>query len=288
MPHKRVLHAPSTKPGFTLIELLVVISIVALLVAIMLPSLERARKAANTIVCANNLKQIGIAMYSYCADNNNVLPPGSAWGSGGVIGGMPNGELYEPNFNRYEWKWPGMIIDYLGNVYEAEGGLVEDDTRQQQLVPPDRTNWQGRRIQVYMCPENDDFGYVGALSYAMPKGMSTCIPWDAWRPRNYFAPQWRPISSIKEPTVSILVFDYYAALSVADWWVDRWLVKTGFTNDKNRRAVRHDRTGNADAKWNNKAKGVDNFLFIDGHVEPLKNKAEIRGSKYPYFFSGSG
>tara|TARA_Y100000588_G_scaffold145565_2_gene159404 strand:+ start:985 stop:1149 length:165 start_codon:yes stop_codon:yes gene_type:complete len=54
---------------------------------------------------------------------------------------MPNGELYEPNFNYYDWAWPGMIIDYLSNVYEAEGGVVEDDTRQFQLVPPNRTNW---------------------------------------------------------------------------------------------------------------------------------------------------
>ena len=113
MPRTKCPHAPPATRGFTLIELLVVISIISLLIAMLLPSLERARKSANTILCANNLKQIGIAMYSYCADNNNVLPPGSAWGSGGVIGGMPNGELYEPNFNRYEWKWPGMILSLI-------------------------------------------------------------------------------------------------------------------------------------------------------------------------------
>jgi len=287
MPSTRLPHASPTKRGFTLIELLVVISIISLLIAILLPNLERARKAANTIVCANNLKQIGIAMYSYCADNNDVLPPGWAWASGGVTGGMPNGELYEPNYNYYDWAWPGMIIDYLGNVYEAEGGVVEDDTRQFQLVPPNRTNWWGRRIQIYKCPEFNE-GEGAGCEYAMPKGISTCFPWDAWQPRKYRAAQWRPISSIKEPTVSILVFDYYNNPPVADWWVDPWLVKTGFTNDKNRRTVRHDRTGNANSRWNNKAKGVDNFLFIDGHVEPLKNKAEIYGSKYPYFFDGSG
>ena len=44
------------RPAFTLIELLVIISIISSLVAILLPSLERAQKTAETIVCANNLK----------------------------------------------------------------------------------------------------------------------------------------------------------------------------------------------------------------------------------------
>ena len=105
--------------GFTLIELLVVISIISLLIAMLLPSLERARKSANTILCANNLKQIGIAIYSYCADNNDVLPPGWAWASGGQRGGMPGGELYEPNYNYHDFAWPGMIIDYLGNIHDT-------------------------------------------------------------------------------------------------------------------------------------------------------------------------
>ncbi|MBH06302.1 MAG: hypothetical protein CMJ20_08270 [Phycisphaeraceae bacterium] len=87
MPRTKVSQTPFVKRSFTLIELLVVISIISLLIAMLLPSLERARKSANTILCANNLKQIGIAIYSYCADNNDVLPPGWAWASGGQRGG---------------------------------------------------------------------------------------------------------------------------------------------------------------------------------------------------------
>ncbi len=283
----RLLHTLSAKRSFTLIELLVVISIIALLVAMLLPSLERGRKAANTILCASNLKQIGIAIYSYCTDNGDVLPPGWAWASGGIRGGMPNGELYEPNFSPYDWAWAGMIIDYLGTIHDGTY-LTSPEHPTRHLAEPTRGTWWYKNISVLACSEDEPTLTSSGTSYAMPKGISTCFDWDSWQPQKYRAAQWRPISSIKEPMTSILLFDYYRDPPVADWWVDPWLVKTGFTADRNRRTVRHDRTGNVDSKWNNKAKGVDNFLFIDGHVEPLKNKAEIRGSKYPYFFDGGG
>ncbi|MFI4913124.1 MAG: type II secretion system protein [Sedimentisphaeraceae bacterium JB056] len=62
------------KRAFTLIELLVVISIIAILMAVMIPALGRARESAKSVVCRANLKQIGVVLGLYGEDYNNKLP----------------------------------------------------------------------------------------------------------------------------------------------------------------------------------------------------------------------
>ena len=89
--------------GFTLVELLVVIAIIALLIAILLPSLARARELSKRTVCSTRLKSIGTASEMYSNDNTESwMVPGHKnvnWDTGGGVGG--GGEMsFEPGRQR--------------------------------------------------------------------------------------------------------------------------------------------------------------------------------------------
>ena len=85
--------------GFTLIELLVVIAIIAILMALILPAVQKAREAARSTQCKNRLKQVGIALHSY-HETQNVLPPGVCT---------------NPNFpgDQGVWAWHTMILPMM-------------------------------------------------------------------------------------------------------------------------------------------------------------------------------
>jgi len=69
----------TTKRGFTLIELLVVIAIIALLMAILMPGLQRAKTQAQLIVCRNNLRNYGVTGRMYSDDNDGEFPYSFTW-----------------------------------------------------------------------------------------------------------------------------------------------------------------------------------------------------------------
>src|ERR1041385_1497112 len=87
--------------GFTLVELLVVIGIIAVLISILLPSLNRAREAAIRVQCMSNLRQFGVADQLYVNQNKCHMP---GWWGSGAKGNPP----FDPHaYNAYDRYWGG-------------------------------------------------------------------------------------------------------------------------------------------------------------------------------------
>src|SRR4051794_38281179 len=106
--------------AFTLVELLVVIGIIALLVSILLPALNRARRQAATVQCSSNMRQLAQAMLMYIQDNKGVLPPATI-PSGASSPLYPNGWWWATELVRQKY----VPVD-TANVYRSPGSTTAD------------------------------------------------------------------------------------------------------------------------------------------------------------------
>lgn len=109
-------NSPKPRPAFTLVELLVVIGIIAILIAVLLPALNRAREQANLITCQTHLRQIGQAILLYTIDNQGYLPFGYSNGASTPLGAANNNNASD---------WSTLLINEMssnhGNTYGTQG-----------------------------------------------------------------------------------------------------------------------------------------------------------------------
>lgn len=124
--------------GFTLIEILVVIGIIALLIALILPAVQASREAARRVQCANNLKQIGIALNAYDT----------------TVGSLPSG------LNGSRFSIHAMILPYLDQVSVYNSINMAQDASEV-LAAPNRTVAR-TALSCFLCPS--DAAPVGGAS----------------------------------------------------------------------------------------------------------------------------
>jgi prepilin-type N-terminal cleavage/methylation domain-containing protein len=129
--------------GFTLIELLVVIAIIAILAALLLPALAKAKKQALKTQCFSNQHQIGLAYHMYCDDNHDYFPSHDGWAS---VGGQlpPKPDLVDPD------------------AYPSYGGTVPAINRP--------LNIYIKNVNVFHCPAD--------TGDPLNPNAKTC--WDGW------------------------------------------------------------------------------------------------------------
>jgi prepilin-type N-terminal cleavage/methylation domain-containing protein/prepilin-type processing-associated H-X9-DG protein len=136
------------RKGFTLIELLVVISIIGILVALLLPAVQKVRDAAARMQCSNNLKQLGLAAQNYHTTNNVLCPavnlPGTYAYAGGTGPSPPIGN--NTGESLFEFLLPYVDQEPLYNVLNFTG------YNSQYLNCLGNTSAGATIVKTYLCP----------------------------------------------------------------------------------------------------------------------------------------
>jgi prepilin-type processing-associated H-X9-DG protein/prepilin-type N-terminal cleavage/methylation domain-containing protein len=132
---KRACSRSACHAGFSIVELLVAITVIAVLIALLLPSLESSRVVARTLKCASNQRQIGVALVAYCFNERDTAYP---WG--GSLGAQ----------------WMGDIAPFAGYTQSPypSGAASTIKTRVERVIP------------IFDCPQTDQTKDSPGYDYA--------------------------------------------------------------------------------------------------------------------------
>jgi prepilin-type N-terminal cleavage/methylation domain-containing protein/prepilin-type processing-associated H-X9-DG protein len=237
--------------GFTLVELLVVIGIITVLIAILLPALNKARRQANTVRCAAHLRQIGMAISMYVNENKGYLP----------IGSDRNVRRTPPSSG---WFWSNAPVCW----FEFLAPYAEPQTRSADQILLDRSrsvfwgcpDWQGNVTVAGINPFQPGYGYN--IFPMRPFGSSNLDAMDhAGTNGHYYR-----LSQIRNQVQRLAVTES----SVLELDMDGWVPPDDVIHRPLPQSVleyaidmtRHGATGWSDPRG-------PNGLFFDGHVEQL-------------------
>jgi len=168
---------PHPHCAFTLIELLVVMAIIAILIGLLLPAVQKVREAANRATCSNNLKQLGLSIHNF-ENARGVLPPGRANAPGGTsmaILGITN-KIYQG--------WGGFILPFVEQDAVARLYDLNKDCRDTVNV-----NAVNKPLKLMLCPSSPDrpdlFTYASTAAVNPPANMPS--PTLVFAPCDYIA-----------------------------------------------------------------------------------------------------
>jgi prepilin-type N-terminal cleavage/methylation domain-containing protein/prepilin-type processing-associated H-X9-DG protein len=135
-----------TPSGFTLVELLVSIAIMALLIGLFLPAVQKVREAANRVKCLNNLKQIGLALHNY-HDSHQAFPAGY------LCQARP-----DPTYTAPGWGWAAQLLPHL-----EQDALTRQINFNLPVEASANAAWRTTILPVLVCPSDRDTGVFSVV-----------------------------------------------------------------------------------------------------------------------------